>query len=768
MKCYLEIFKYKIFIINLIILLQNINPVIVEECGTDIPFLKNGNCVDSCTKSEFESNECEISNSIIKIKWITNIIPFGDKNFNYVKIAYFSNNDMIAITTSDSSNKRMFYGLKENGRYYFTQNSNETPYYTFEIDNAARKEAELFVIKLNDNGKEYLVSFANGNGYAELYDFENKVFYIKKTSDIFSNLNSNAVNSFALSYTSSNKYYTLFGCLHPNNTYQSAYIYKLNFNTVNITNNDIDTKFLISENSIGYGISCDINVPNNQSIYYGKNMFICVYLYNLNKSDESSKKYHFIILNESLDSSIGNYSINAANVPDTVFFKIINIGTFYEAFFYYLNNSTLHINFLIHNELKETISLNSYREEINLDRYYFNNYMSLNDVVKVNNEKFCFISTDENKERLIIVIIEIYSYSGYSHLIKYNSIEMFKFHNFKFFKNIAAHIYNDFISLAASYCNTSSCSSDSDEHYSSLMIFNYPNATDINISLEEYLFNHDYITMDNLTLAILENIKIENNIFGCSFFGYLITKIKTSDNIELVLFYQESFVIPEGNKHTLDSIKIKFLNESKIFNCEVSYYPMYVEPRELDYKKYYTYVDSYNYIENLLKYERNTYNGRESIFNLTSTKELTDNCTNKNCSLCYLNSKNICFRCKTEKFEIKIKNGIKTKICEGDVIEEEEELIEKDLCTNEQILNNTCDKNITNEQLGEIYNILVDDYLKINETVENTIIRTGNIIFQISTLEDQKNSINSNVSSVDLGECEEILKKNMELVKVNL
>ena len=411
MTCCLEIPMYKIFMINLIVLLQNINPIITEECGIDNPFLKNGNCIYSCTQSELESKECEISNSIIKTQWITNIIPFGDKNFRYVKIANFSNNDMIAITTSESSNKRMFYGLKENGHYYFNQNSNEAPYYTFEIDDAKRSEAELFVIKLNDNGKEYLVSFANGDGYAELYDFENDFFDKKKTSAIFSNLNSNAVNSFALSYTLSNKYYTLFGCLHPDSTYQSAYIYKFNFNTINsIKNDDIVTKTLISTNSIGYGISCDVSVPNSYSTYSKKKMFICVYLYNSNKSDESSKKYYFIILSETSDSAIGTaYTIDAPKVPDDVFYKIINVDTYFEAFFYYLTDSILHVNFLMYYEDNFSLyitTLSLLGKEITLDKYSFNSYMSLNDVVKINSEKFCFISTDTNKEKLFITIKE--------------------------------------------------------------------------------------------------------------------------------------------------------------------------------------------------------------------------------------------------------------------------------------------------------------------------------------------------------------------------
>ena len=191
---------------NLILFLQNINPIITG-CQKDKPFDKKGNCVESCTQEELKSKVCVIANSTVETQWMTSIIPFGDKNFRYVKIASFSTNDMIAITTSESSSKRMFYGLKENGRPYFMQNSVETPYYTFEISGATRKEAELLVAKFNGlSGKEYLVSIANGDGYTELYDFENNTPYKKKTSDIF---------------TSSNTYYTLFGCLHLDSTYQS-------------------------------------------------------------------------------------------------------------------------------------------------------------------------------------------------------------------------------------------------------------------------------------------------------------------------------------------------------------------------------------------------------------------------------------------------------------------------------------------------------------------------------------------------------------------
>ena len=72
----------------------------------------------------------------------------------------------------------------------------------------------------------------------------------------------------------------------------------------------------------------------------------------------------------------------------------------------------------------------------------------------------------------------------------------------------------------------------------------------------------------------------------------------------------------------------------------------------------------------------------------------------------------------------------------------EEEIIDNDIvkiCTNEEIINNLCKNiNITNKQIGEIYNIIIDELLKPNETVENTIIETENAIFQLSELDDQK------------------------------
>ena len=65
---------------------------------------------------------------------------------------------------------------------------------------------------------------------------------------------------------------------------------------------------------------------------------------------------------------------------------------------------------------------------------------------------------------------------------------------------------------------------------------------------------------------------------------------------------------------------------------------------------------------------------------------------------------------------------------------------------------------ITNEQFQFIYNKLKSQI----SSNKSQIIQTENVIFQISTLAEQKNN-NSNISSIDLGECETILKNNSGL-----
>ena len=70
-----------------------------------------------------------------------------------------------------------------------------------------------------------------------------------------------------------------------------------------------------------------------------------------------------------------------------------------------------------------------------------------------------------------------------------------------------------------------------------------------------------------------------------------------------------------------------------------------------------------------------------------------------------------------------------------------------------------CEYSLSDEQLNELSMEIKDNYLNMEHKGNNTIIYLNNAIFQISTHEDQKNSDNSQVSSIDLGPCEAKLRE---------
>ena len=70
---------------------------------------------------------CSIkAEAIDKTKWLNNIIIIGDRKYVYVNFGLFSTGDIVVETTGyPLLPKRMFYGLKQNGRPFFGND----PYY---------------------------------------------------------------------------------------------------------------------------------------------------------------------------------------------------------------------------------------------------------------------------------------------------------------------------------------------------------------------------------------------------------------------------------------------------------------------------------------------------------------------------------------------------------------------------------------------------------------------------------------------------------------
>ena len=177
--------------------------------------------------------------------------------------------------------------------------------------------------------------------------------------------------------------------------------------------------------------------------------------------------------------------------------------------------------------------------KIKLEKMEFNDDDLLNDLIKISDEKICFTSTSDDKQKLYIAIIKILDTSKV--VIRYYSIEIYHLNNFKFLSEMRQHLFNNYISFAFSFCTQYSCSTDSDTHYSGFMIFSYANGTDYNLNLNYYLFLNNDIKIDNFVINLKKHVKIDNNVFGLVYKGIKINDIINCNNIEFVSTINENY-----------------------------------------------------------------------------------------------------------------------------------------------------------------------------------------------------------------------------------
>ena len=280
------------------------------------------------------------------------------------------------------------------------------------------------------------------------------------------------------------------------------------------------------------------------------------------------------------------------------------------------------------------------------------------------------------------------------------------------------------------------------------MVFSYPNGTDENINIIKYLYENNQIKINDLIFDLYSYFIIDNNIFGYVLYGLIIQNISIKNgNINLVSLINKKILQNNITLEKSEKIKINFVNNNILkFDFNLEYAFIVTEPDYNEYNKYPIYIDT-NYgddNEEIHNSQKELYIGKTLYFNSYINEDLSKDCNNLGCDLCLLNNKNYCVTCK---YNFTFLDN--EKFCD-DIGE---------VCSNEEIIYNKCiDKKISDEQIKEIYKTLTT---KINNNNFNsTIVKTQNAIFQISTIEEQNNGENNNISSINLGDCEKILKKN--------
>jgi len=724
---------------------------------------------------------------IVNSELLNNIIRLGDDNFRYSHFSFNSNGDMIVDSSAyPANNKRNFYGLKKNGRFYFNDINNQLPgYYSMEVDHTkGRIEGESYFIKLSSSntkfqGRELILGISrngdNDSGYfTEIYNLKNNNFTKYSTTNMFGHIISDSFTIIKNPDTSdSNYYYTLAYIIKDGSEYKLK-IKKTYFSF------DLPQGYkhvIEKEKRAQYSRSVS-------SFYTEKLIFICFYINGNKHLRIRAYSSDFLELCKKNINEEYDYEYN-------IFLKGIHLKGEVGIFIYFKENINYPtILILQYNDNKSLTSYTNY-EEINFDKTTFIKENMLNDIVRLNNYQICYISVSTDKEYFKFVILTLYKSDTLIN-IKYYQIEMYNTYKMKIFLTLKASIYNDFIALSFSHCPKSSCSSPySDKHYASLIIFNYPNSENSNLDIIPLLYSTNKKIENDFSFNFEGKIIIENNLFG---FVYKGTKImKCPNNLYLTNTTNKNIILNESIILKNENVSLYFSThenyEKKNYIIEYAYVLEESDYNTANNNNYITYID--DTLGNKIEYEKNyykynEYTGKSSDFTIIISNDLTTNCNNDLCSLCFSNFTcvtciyNYTFNGNEKKCIPKptipttIITTIPTTIQTTNLIIQEMETINPSIngqeiittiqsssnsdnieCTEKQILEGKCNGKMSNEQIKEVYNKLKS---KISSNT-NEIIETENVKFQISTIEEQKNNNNPNISSIDLGKCEELLKE---------
>ena len=715
-----------------IFILSTLFHIILSECDIENPILlPNRTCVSQyCSKEDFIANNCTIDNKIIKVQWMNNIIMVGETYFRYQNLIKFSNGDLIFETSPYiySNRKRIFYGLKKNGRYFFTKNENNEMTSFFSLSGATNKFESINAIISND-GKEYFMSIGRLMTHTEIFDFEKEKVYAESTTDLLKYNNSNLVDTIVYLNSSENCFiYPIIVKL--NDTLYKTIIVKFKFTLSEIK--QISCTFInqVQKNNTFGEIANCFKTENT--------IIICFYGYR-----NDSTYYNIVAFNEDLEE-LNEESIAYPEYNIYTFFSAIHYKGESGIFFYYkyLNDSsTLYPYIFFKKYNKENSKFENVffdNNSIILDKIIFNSDWTMNDLLKISDSKIGFFSSSKDKKILYIVLINIFD--EYKIKTRYYKIKLFELYNILLFQEINSIIYNKFIVFTSNF----ETSSSPDLFYTLLIIFSYPNGTDSNIDVINYLYNNNDISIKNLYFNLSENVSIENNIFGYIYYGIIIQNISIIGDMSLVSFLSNKKVEIDSFLDKKDMIKINFINDNFEFELNIEYAYIAIES-EYEENENFPIITTCEYDKedkDIFNKNREKYIGRTLFFNLTLNKTLIFSCENIGCELCLEENKNYCITCKYN-FTYDL-NG--NKICD------------KYEYSNEDILNNICkNKEITVEQAKEIYEILKNNITK--DYHNSTIIETSNFIFQLISLEEQKANIKENISYIDFGQCESILKK---------
>ena len=753
------------------------------------------------------------TNSIVDTETLTSIIKYSLATINstYATVATTPQGNLICSASFyRESKKKYYYGLKPNGRPYFLKDGVETEF-SDTYSEQERNEGNIYGIQMvgSSDDKEYILAIGNNNANLEIYDFtlDEPVVYTKL-----------AKNFFGVDYNTF-KYFTIFKLKNGDNNYLIAiilqnygdyanyfHLYRLQFTSYNL-----DTNYPIKSQT---SLKIDTGLYFTSCYETNSNYIICFYIA---KNWNNEYKYTIQAFDYNMNypiqtTTIENAKYDASDVSGaSIFYKCIHFTVNVGVFLYFNNDGDICIQFKTY----ESNNFNTYfnNNELNpikIDNEGYFESVAKNDLIKIGDKKFCFITVSTDSEKLNLFMFN--NFINEKFIIRHYEVKTAEKSNFKFGQELRASLYNDYIDLATvGYLNNAGSNSY-------IIIFSYPNSKDFKIDITDTLKANE-----NPIINFLDNCKVENNIFGYETVG--VKLIKFSDGLKLL--NEEDKTTININDIFNKNVELNFEeNVDLTSNLRIEYALVAKDPPFSLYKDYSEIINDNlcgDNCEEEANYQRVNHIGRTSYCDIIiKTNEVSKTC-DENCLICDKDTQE-CFICKESfwksnkdnkkctdviipttmpimppttipeqnpttipmKLESTIPNAISSTIPNAisstipniisstipniisstipniklteilsTLINENDNDNSNNNCTNDEIINNECmNGHMTINQIEEIKNILLNqDY-----DGENTIITTETVIIQLSTLDEQFEQENNNVSNIDFGECEDTLR----------
>ena len=725
------------FLIQLIIIFILLN-FSLNECDHLHPIFINSSrtCeMKYCTEEEFDNNICVKENKEIRIQWLNNIIKLGPINYRNSKLAKYQDGS-IAIFTGEKTKTSLFliynfYILKENGRdfsiipVFYTPEGNGGLTTSDHGDLSSNiDEGEMLIIKIK-NDEEIVFNVGKFLEYTELYDLTNKNIYSIQTKEFFKNYIFTNIRG-SLFNLKDSKFFVYAGLIITyqdswNNVIPSLNISELALFRIEIIYKDYFRYTKYSKASYkyaAYGKMVSCFQTEQKSI-------VCFYISSLDRNE-----YKIITFNEYLDKKDEELTISVSYIDENIFFKCIHYEGEEGIFLYYnetYNKISPNINFKVikKNSIEDIEGFSEFQfSESDSYTFDFNPDLNLNDFMIISKEIICFCSVSKKKQTLYIIILNIFENATET---RYYAVETFGLYNYKFFMDLRTDIYKGNIIMTSSFCEQSNCESLNNS-YTSLIIFNYPNTTDVNKNIIEVLFDENEISFKNLkyNFDLKDYIIIENNIFGYIYSSIVIKSLKDCENIELISSIKNNLITTEYKLLEEEIINIT-LNKANYnsFNCSIGYIYEVTESNYSTNIKYPTTtitVDENGEIEELFNNKRKIYSGRLSYYNIYLKDTLTNDCLD-NCGLCYDDSEKKCISCKFNYTFKDNENGKRQKIClngsEAELTDKlSEEILTKQIT--EKLENNNKSQELT-EEIMPIENNKTTDNIDLYKKTDSTI-----------------------------------------------